>query len=63
MVTFCRVGDAGAISRYELIKKVLEVEFHQYEFDCLRTEIGRCFVAASYQESITLTNLLPERYC
>ncbi|MDB5209166.1 MAG: hypothetical protein JWR72_4241, partial [Flavisolibacter sp.] len=44
LVTFCRVGDMGALTRFELIKEVFEVEFHQYEFDCLRKEIGRCYV-------------------
>lgn len=63
LVTFCRVGDMGALERFELIKPIFEIEFHQYEFDCLRYEIGRCYVIDAYQACITLTNHLLERYC
>src|SRR5687767_4756883 len=63
MVTFCRVGDAAALSRFELIEKIFQVEFHQPEFDILRKEIGRCYVIDAHQGCITLTNHLVERYC
>lgn len=63
LVAFCRVGDTGTLQRYELVSKILEVEFHQYEFDCLRREISRCYVVDACQACITLTNHLLERYC
>lgn len=63
MANFCRIADKKALIRYEIIRQVLETEFHQYEFDVLRREIGRCYVVSAYQGCITLTNHLLERYC
>jgi hypothetical protein len=63
MINFCQLNDTNSLRRYELIKQILEVEFHQSEFDILRKEIGRCYVIAAYQACITLTNHLLERYC
>jgi hypothetical protein len=63
MIAFCQITDTDSLKRYELIKRILEVEFYQSEFDILRKEIGRCYVIAAYQACITLTNHLLERYC
>jgi hypothetical protein len=63
MMAFCQITDTDSLKRYEFIKRILEVEFYQSEFDILRKEIGRCYVIAAYQACITLTNHLLERYC
>jgi hypothetical protein len=63
IMAFCQITDTDSLKRYELIKKILEVEFYQSEFDILRKEIARCYVIAAYQACITLTNHLLERYC
>lgn len=63
MATFCQIVDKSALYRYGLVETILRKEFYQPEFDILRKEIGRCFVAGSYQACITLTNHLLERYC
>lgn len=63
MASFCRIVDHEALHRYRLVEPILQTEFYQPEFDILRNEIGRCFVTASYQACITLTNHLLERYC
>lgn len=63
VAAFCQVIDSSALHRYGLMEQILKTEFYQPEFDILRKEIGRCFVTASYQGCITLTNHLLERYC
>lgn len=63
MASFCRIIDNEALHRYRLVETILQTGFYQPEFDILRNEIGRCYVIASYQACITLTNHLLERYC